>query len=154
KGLSVFTPPENPFAKDCKIKFQNYNESDGLPINNLTRNSAFCDTDGTLYFGTVGGGLFYFKPTSLKENDYVPNVSITGFRLLNREVNVHDSSSVLKLPIEYTKEISLGYRQNTVSFSFAALSFIRPEDNRYAYMLEGFDQHWIYTSSSDRLATY
>jgi hypothetical protein len=40
------------------------------------------------------------------------------------------------------------------SFTFAALSFIHPENNHYAYMLENFDKDWIYTDASKRFANY
>jgi streptogramin lyase len=33
EGLSCFTPPDDPFVKDCRINFRNYDASDGLPSN-------------------------------------------------------------------------------------------------------------------------
>ena len=63
--------------------------------------SAFCDADGTMYFGTRNGGMFYFDPDDLKDNDYIPPVYITEFRLKNKLINVNDSNSVLKTSIEY-----------------------------------------------------
>jgi ligand-binding sensor domain-containing protein/two-component sensor histidine kinase len=153
-GISCFALPDDPFAPGCKIKFRNYDISDGLPSNDCNMSSAFCGTDGTLYFGTRGQGLFYFHPDSLKDNDFIPPVYITEFRLKNKLVNINDSNSVLKSPIEFTKEIRLNYKQNIISFSFAALNYVRPEKNQYAYMLEGYDKDWIYTDASKRFATY
>ena len=153
-GLSCFRPPEDPFAPDCKLTFRNYDLSDGLPSNIMNTLSAYCDTDGTLLFGTRNAGMFYFHPDDLKDNDFIPPVYITEFRLKNKLVSRNDSNSVLKSPIEFTKEIRLNYKQNIISFSFAALNYIHPERNQYAYMLEGYDKDWIYTDASRRFANY
>jgi len=153
-GVSRFALPDDPFATGCKIKFRNYDMNDGLPSNQLNWSSAFCDTDGTLYFGTRGQGLFYFHPDSLKDNDFIPPVYVTEFSLKNKPVSIHDSNSILKSPIEFTKEIRLNYKQNMISFSYAALNYTHPEKNKYAYMLEGYDKEWIYTDASKRFATY
>lgn len=153
-GISCFRLPDDPFDPGCKIKFRNYDMGDGLPSNQVNWSSAFCDTDGTLYFGTRGQGLFYFHPDSLKDNDFVPPVYITELRLKNELVNVHDSNGVLKFPVEFTKQIKLTYKQNIISFSFAALNYIHAEKNQYAYMLEGYDKGWVYTDASKRFASY
>ena len=43
--------------------------------------------------------------------------------------------------------------ENFFSFEFSALDFTAPAKNRYAYMLEGFDEQWNY-SSGRRYASY
>ena len=43
---------------------------------------------------------------------------------------------------------------NKFAIEFAALDYSAPERNRYAYQLEGFDQDWIESDSSRRLASY
>ncbi|HVF96324.1 MAG TPA: two-component regulator propeller domain-containing protein, partial [Flavisolibacter sp.] len=49
--------------------------------------------------------------------------------------------------------IQLGAQQNFFSFEFAALNFIHPEKQQYAYMLEGIDKNWI-LSGSRRFVSY
>ena len=107
-----------------------------------------------IYFGTTNAGFFYFNPKDLKDNDFIPPVYITDFSLMNKQVNVNDSNSVLKIPIEFTKEIVLNYKQNILSFTFSALNFIHPEKNKYAYKLEEYNNNWIYTDDTKRFATY
>ena len=68
------------------------------------------------------------------------------------EPNAKDS--ILKLPVELTKKITLTYNQNVISFEFAALNFFHPERNQYAYMLEGYDKDWIYTDAGKPYANY
>jgi ligand-binding sensor domain-containing protein/two-component sensor histidine kinase len=153
-GLSCFMPPDDPFAPGCKITFHNYDIGDGLPSNLMNVVSAYCDTDGTMLFGTRDNGMFYFHPDDLKDNEFIPPVYVTEFRLQNKLVSVSDSNSVLQSPIEFTKEIRLNYKQNIISFSFAALNYTRPEKNQYQYMLENYDKDWVVTDASRRFANY
>lgn len=153
-GIASCTLPQNPFDKNCKINFRNYDMSDGLPSNDCYFLGAHKERDGTLFFSTNTGGFFYFKPDELKENSFIPPIYITGFSLMNKEVSPKDSNSVLKTQIEFTKEIFLNYNQNILSFTFAALNFIHPEKNKYAYKLENYDKDWIYTDASKRFASY
>ena len=153
-GISCFTPPEFPFDSDGRIQFRNYDISDGLPSNVLNFQSAFCDLDGTLYFGTRNAGLFCFHPDSLQDNSYIPPVHITELSILNKPIHVNDGSGFLDKAIEYTDKLELSYKYNIISFSFAALNFVQAEKNKYAYMLEGYDEEWIYTDASKRFASY
>ena len=52
-----------------------------------------------------------------------------------------------------TDSIRLGYRDEVVTFEFAALDYAAPERNRYAYKLEGFDPDWV-PSRQLRRVTY
>ena len=63
------------------------------------------------------------------------------------------SKSPLKQSIIHTKEINLNYNQNDFSFQFTSLDYNAPELNQYAYMLEGFDEDWIF-SGTRRFVTY
>src|SRR5436190_24365210 len=130
------------------INFRNYDMSDRLPSNDMYFWGSHKEPDGTLYFSTKNEGFFYFNPHDLKDNDLIPPVNITGFALMNKPVNPDDSGSILKLPIEFTKEIKLSYTQNIISFSFAALIYIHSEKNKYAYILEGYNKYWIISDES------
>ena len=66
----------------------------------------------------------------------------------------NDSAGILKIPADETKEIKLSYKQNDFSFTFAALNYIHPEKNQYAYKLEDYDKDWIYTDATKRFANY
>src|SRR5258705_2840216 len=111
--------------------------------------ATFKDKDGKIFFGTTTAGMFWFYPDELKDNDYVPPVFITDFKLFNRSVTTDDSNSLLSSTIETTKEIILKYSQNVIAFTFTSLNYIHPEKNLYAYKLDGFDKSWIYTDASN-----
>ena len=152
-GISRFTPPNDPFSSNCQITFRNFDLSDGLASNQFNMNSSFCDKDGTIYFGSRGAGLIFFHPDSIKENKKGPPIYITDISIHNKQISIGEKD-VLDIPIEFTKEIKLNYRQNIISFTFAALNYLHPEKNKYAYMLENYDENWIIVDASKRFANY
>jgi len=111
--------------------------------------SFYIKKDGELCIGGKYGnenGFFTFHPDSLKDNINIPELAITKFRVRN-ELHQTDTTIIAK------KEISLKYDQNFFSFEFAALDFIDPGKNQYAFKLEGMDDEWIYPGSR-RFANY
>ena len=153
-GLSCFTPPENPFDSSSKFHFRNYNKSDGMPGNILTLGSAYRDVDGKLYFGAESSGFFCFRPEDLKDNNYKPPVYITDVKLFNTSIRPQEANSILKEPIEFTKQITLSYDQNDFSLEFVALNYIHPEKNQYQYKLENYNKDWITADAARRFANY
>lgn len=129
-----------------------YNKSHGLVSNNFNRDATFKDKDGNLYVGGIGG-FSVFHPDQLLSNSNPPPVVITGLRIFNQPVVIGGPDGILSQAITKTDALELSYRHSMFSFSFAALSYRAPESNRYAYMLEGFDQGWN-EIGSQRTATY
>ncbi|EDN70030.1 two-component system sensor histidine kinase/response regulator [Beggiatoa sp. PS] len=82
-----------------------------------------------------------FYPEQVKSNPFVPPVVITDFKIFNQSVPLGEDSP-LQRHISETREITLSYKQSFFSFEFAALNFLQPTKNQYAYQLEGFDQEW------------
>ncbi|MFI5135739.1 MAG: two-component regulator propeller domain-containing protein, partial [Chitinophagales bacterium] len=159
-GICRFTPSkellnlknENLIQKGT---FRNYGVADGIPVNEISNDLPNQTIDWQMLFALYADkGLIMFYPDSLKDNSFIPPVYLTKFSLFNKEVIPSDTNKFLLHTIEATKEITLSYRENVFSFSFAALNFVHPENNHYAYKLEGFDQDWIYTDASKRFANY
>ncbi len=150
RGLCRFTPC---VGKSPQAICRSYDMNDGLPGDEFNYNACVRADDGTLYFG-CSAGLLAFKPNELKDNAYVPPVAITGISILNKPIGPGESISIVNSSIDDLNDISLSYRQNDISFAFAALSYMHAEKNRYAYMLEGYDKDWIYTDAAKRFANY
>lgn len=134
-----------------RMQFQVYTVEDGLQGNDFKDQACFKGRDGTLYFGGQNG-LNSFRPEEIKQNPIPPAVVLTGFRLFNKEVSFGEGQP-LTSPINETEEITLSHKHNVFSFEFSALNFILPEKNRYAYMMEGFEQNWNYVDNQNT-ATY
>ncbi len=133
-------------------KFRNYNKSDGLQGNAFFQQSFLKTRNGEIYFGGFNG-FNSFHPDSVKDNYFVPNVYITGFKLFNKPVPIGTKGSPLQYHINETKQITLNWRQSVFSFEFCAINYTHPEKNEYAYMMEGFEKEWNYVGNK-RDATY
>lgn len=143
-GLCKFNP-------DTK-KVKNFNVTDGLQGNEFKFHAELKLRSNEFLFGGPNG-FNKFDPDKINENTFIPPVVISDFRVFNTPVVIDGKDSILKQHISLTKELKLSYEHSVLSFDFAALNFVAPEKNQYAYMLEGFDKEWIYTGTK-RTTTY
>ncbi|MBN2524028.1 MAG: hypothetical protein JXB24_12215 [Bacteroidales bacterium] len=149
RGISKFIDGINHPEKPV---FENFNINDGLQGNEFNRRACFMDKDGFLYFGGTNG-LNVFHPDSLKKNSYIPPLILTDFLLFNKPVKIDTDESPLTKHISMTEEITLSHKQSVITFQFAALSYLFPENNRYKYLMDGFDEQWNDVGTK-REATY
>ncbi len=148
-GLSKFNPKTE--------TFKNYAPRDGVQSNEFNGLSCYKNpVTGEMFFGGVNG-FNAFHPDSIKDNPYLPSIVITSFQLFNKTVPIGkmaDGRSLLSKSITDTRHISLAYKDNILSFEFAALHYVSPEQNRYTYIMEGFEKEWNYVASNRRYVTY
>ncbi len=144
KGISRFNPETK--------AFKNYNIDHGLQHNEFWHRSAVKLDNGDLLFGGING-FNLFNPNSLTGNEVRPPVFLSGFQIFNKPVEIGKENSPLQKHISETKEIVLSYKESVFSFDFVALNYIISKNNKYAFMLEGFDKNWNYVDSQ-RKATY
>ncbi|MEO8887447.1 MAG: two-component regulator propeller domain-containing protein, partial [Mucilaginibacter sp.] len=135
-----------------KHTFKNFTLKNGLQDHEFKLNAGFMSSAGEIYFGGING-FNTFNPRFVTENNNIPKVIITGFELFNKPVIAGAANSPLKQSISDTRAITLNHEQSVFSFEFAALDYTVPEDNKYAYILEGFEKDWNYVGSQHR-ATY
>lgn len=134
-----------------KKSFINYSISDGLNGNEFNSNAALLSENDLMYFGSVEG-LNVFNSNEIIQSNYSPPVVFTDFQILNQPVTI-SKSTPLKESILTAKEIILSHSDNVFSFQFSALDYNSPQSIHYAYMMEGFDDDWIY-SGERRFITY
>jgi signal transduction histidine kinase/ligand-binding sensor domain-containing protein/CheY-like chemotaxis protein/AraC-like DNA-binding protein len=128
-----------------------FNTSDGLQAMEFEVNAYMKTRNGQLFFGGING-FNAFYPKDIKSNHFVPPVYITNFQVFNKDM-LPGKDSTLEKDISLTDHIELNYLQSSISFSFAALNYLAPENNKYAYKLTNFDKSFNYTSTSPQ-ATY
>jgi signal transduction histidine kinase/ligand-binding sensor domain-containing protein/CheY-like chemotaxis protein/AraC-like DNA-binding protein len=132
RGISKFDSHTN--------HFKNYDVSYGLePTTDVFYGLGGKTRNGEMYFPGAKG-FTRFHPDSIKDNPFVPPIVITSFKKFDK-------------PTALSNEIRLPYDENFLSFEFAALSYLSNERNQYAYMMEGLDKDWVY-SSTRRYASY
>lgn len=116
--------------------WRNYDVSNGLTSNAIMLAVYHQSAEGEILFGTANGVNAFF-PAAVKDNDHVPAIVLTAFRVFDRDV-------AFETALAEVEEITLSYRDNFFSFEFAALDYTDPSRNQYAYRLEGVDRGWIY----------
>jgi signal transduction histidine kinase/ligand-binding sensor domain-containing protein/DNA-binding response OmpR family regulator len=129
------------FNKETQV-FQNYDESDGLQSNQFNYNAALHLASGEFIFGGIRGfNLFY--PDSVHLSASVPPFLLTGIRVNNHTI-YRDNAFVTRADADHIYALKLPYNQANVSFDMSALEYSNSEKIKYAYYLEGWDQHWNY----------
>jgi signal transduction histidine kinase/ligand-binding sensor domain-containing protein len=123
QGLSKFDPATE--------TFHHYDVRDGLQGGEFY--SCHQSDQGEMFFGGLQGFNAFF-PERIEDNPNVPPIAITKLLQSNRVVQTD-------LPAD--AHIELAYTQNFLSFEFAALDYVAPEENQYAYMMEGLDAVWV-----------
>jgi signal transduction histidine kinase/ligand-binding sensor domain-containing protein/AraC-like DNA-binding protein len=128
-GISKFNPETE--------TIKNYDASYGLVHTQYYATGK--SESGELFFkGRIG--ITHFHPEKIKDNPFIPPVVITELKVLNESCNFQDV-------------VELSFDRNYISFEFAALSYISPEKNQYAYKMENVDRDWVYPGSR-RYAAY
>ena len=147
-GLSQFNPGT--------AKFRNYFESSGLQSNEFSPNACTILKSGEMAFGGADG-FTLFHPDSISDDLSVPAVVLTDFQIINKPVPIginKDGRTILPQSISECDAITLSYEENVFSFEFAGLHYASPKDNLYAYMMEGFEKEWNYSTANRRFVPY
>jgi signal transduction histidine kinase/ligand-binding sensor domain-containing protein/DNA-binding response OmpR family regulator len=139
-GIVRFDPDEEP-GQEYKL----FEYGDEIPLTTLNERGCYIDQKGKIYFGGRGGFISFY-PDSIKHNTHIPPIVITDFK-------VHNNKFKLDSCISVKKTVYLSYKENYFSFEFAALDYINPGKNKYAYYLEGIENDWIYCENR-RFANY
>jgi ligand-binding sensor domain-containing protein len=125
-------------------EFVNYDINDGLQGNEFNGGAWFHAGDGEMFFGGMDG-FNSFIPEEIKMNLRPPRLVFTAFRKLNEPI---------RREFRNGDTIRLNYDDNFFSIAFSALDFTNPSKNRYAFLLENYDEGWTYRAADRRMAEY
>ncbi|WP_217077671.1 sensor histidine kinase [Clostridium baratii] len=124
-GLSRYNPKTN--------RFKNFTFVDGLQSNEFNGTSEFKSKSGEMFFGgTNGVTAFYPKDISEGKSE-------------NRKVTIEDFKVYNNNNISLSDNVELKHNENTFSFQFFLPDYRKLGDASYEYMLEGFDNNWIFS---------
>ncbi|GAB3257502.1 hypothetical protein GCM10027296_28210 [Chitinimonas naiadis] len=136
KGVALINP--------VSFKTRGMGRADGIAIQDCWAGSVAQATDGTIIFGG-GGGLSIVSPGATASWDYAPPLVISSLSVNHQSIPVGQLAH---------GDIELPAAGRDLSVEFAALDFSGPETLRYAYRLVGYDDDWIETDATHRVATY
>jgi len=114
-----------------------YSTMDGLAGQETNRAGGMVDSKGRLWIGTDRGVSMYNSSMEYSEGVSPP----PKVRLLTLQT----PSEIISLPGQ--KKIELPYKDNNITFSFRAVSFLDEKSIRYRYKLDGYDSEWRETAN-------
>jgi diguanylate cyclase (GGDEF)-like protein len=138
-GLAVIEP--------STLSVRSMRRADGVVFATYWTGAAARTERGELLFGAAGG-MTIVRPDEVRPWTYRPRVVVSDLQVGGRDVlapaRLSSGDAAVVVPPE----------ANSLVVEFSAIDFSAPERNRYAYKLEGFDQDWVDTDASRRLAAY
>ncbi len=141
KGLSRFNMEKETFI--------NYTTNDGLQSNEFNTNAYFKSTQNKFYFGGING-FTMFNPSEININPTQPNVIISDMIIHSKEKKSANKNTFISNITDSTA-IKLPYYQNDISFEFFCDHFSNPEQNSFKYILEGYDENYIFLNNDNKV---
>jgi signal transduction histidine kinase/ligand-binding sensor domain-containing protein/DNA-binding response OmpR family regulator len=132
-GLTKFNPEKSTFEV-----FYFANNALG---NLFAEGAGISRANGQLLWGSLNG-FYSFVPELLKNDNEDAPVLLTGFSIAGKTE-----------PVSTMQEITLEPGQKVFSISFASLALRNPQQNKYTYILEQYEDEWN-APSSYNIATY
>lgn len=130
-GLFRFDERANAFTRFLK--------TNGLPSVQFNYNASYQSPDGTFYWGTTAG-LVYFEPRKV-------SFSSSRFPICFTELRLSDGmGTVIGLP-DGREEVRLPYDKNFFTINFSVPDITNSDKLRYAYCMKNFDSQWRYVET-------
>lgn len=134
KGLCRLRIPSRP-EKISRADMDAFTVEDGLQSNEFNTGAHYRSPQGRLFFGGIKG-VTIFDPAKLSHTEQPLSVVITQVLTDNQPL---DTDTL----ITYKKVLLLPFRQNSLSFNFAALDVLSAGRLSYSYQLTGYDKDWM-----------
>lgn len=138
------------------LNVQYFNRKNGAFSEGYYINHSVKTNNGEIFFGGPKG-MSHFLPENISLSSWKPEVVFTKLLVLNKPIEPvlgETSRTRLTKHIHIATDVLLGPADNVFSLEFSALDYAAPDDNQYAYKLEGFDVEWNTAIANHRVATY
>lgn len=127
------------------LQFRTFDKSDGIVDDDFGffyGHNAHQNRAGDMFFAGAKG-ITVFNPDQISANPLPPPLVASDFYINYRRVTYGQPDSPLPASISGLNHIELSYKNNSFAIELAALDFHAPEKNRYAYILEGYQDDWV-----------
>lgn len=113
-------------------EFRLFSAREGLMQSEFNPEAVVALADGSLAAGT-NNGVLIFDPSEIQPAPQPPPVHLISMRAGDRVVGLE----------RYDAEpLNFDWQENSMEFSFLALSYINPTQNRYRIRLTGWEEEW------------
>jgi signal transduction histidine kinase/DNA-binding response OmpR family regulator len=146
-GLSCLNQEDN--------QITNFSISDGLQDYEFKARSCVKRKNGEILFGGNKGFNSFF-PGQIKIDTTQQNLIFTSFQVISptgNENRIFHRSQLTEFA-KITKTIFLKYNENSFTAFFSALNYLAPQEIKYKYRLNGFEDNWNHINSQARFAKY
>lgn len=126
------------------MKSYEYSSFEGFHIGEFHRNAHYLTDSQDILFGGDNGivrfnAMMMRVPKTLSHDISFTGVRINGAPINFDERNVH---TIMNANFISLTELSLAHNQNSVAVSFGVPEYSEPNQVRFLYFLEGYDQDW------------
>ena len=129
-------------GKISKLTSVSYGEKDGMlnvECNGGRLPSAFKAQDGKLWFATMGG-VAIVDTEAEQTNPKPPPVRIENVAIDRKQIDAELLQSKIQNP---QSKIEMFPGQTNLEIDYTGLSFIKSEQIKFKYRLEGFEENWV-----------
>lgn len=138
------------YTSTGKVDLNHYDKSNGYL--GVETNAACSDKNGNVWFATVNGAIKHNINAGTIKNS-IPLVRITNIQLFLENVDWKKKQIAVNEQTGLPEELILAYNNNHLSFNFSGVYLTAPEEVRYQFQLEGFDDNWS-PSTAQTTANY
>ncbi|TLU67661.1 EAL domain-containing protein [Thalassotalea litorea] len=140
-------------------KVENYNINQGVQADEFFSFSYLKANDNKFYFGGVNGFNSFFPYNIKLESEVINPPQNMHLLIANERVNSSDvitfsDSQANTKQLYLSEDITLKYDQSPFSVEFASPNATFSSEVKYRYKMDGIDDSWVYTDSSNKRATY
>jgi len=138
------------------FEIKNYGDNYNLPGYVLVRRAAMKSSNGNLFFGG-NRGFTTFNPRQENFTLDQPPLYFTDFKIFDESVKPYQKINdrvILTHDISNTESITIQNVHRSFSLTFSSLDFAKIRKTEFYYMLEGFDNEWRKTTTSNRTLYY
>ena len=127
------------YSKMDKVILQHINKSNGY--NGVETNAAAQDGQGNIWMGSVNG-VIKFNPAAGFIKTFLPALSLSKVQLFFEDVDWAKKNFNVNSHTGLPVDLVLEYTENNLNFVCSGVFMTAPEELRYRYFLDGFDEHW------------
>jgi signal transduction histidine kinase/ligand-binding sensor domain-containing protein/DNA-binding response OmpR family regulator len=130
---------------------RDYSAIDGVGITSFRPNAFYKDPSGKLFFGGNKGISVFTHSDVLSDQPKNPRTLITDIKINMRSVYDDNNNSAFD-----AKNLILNLKpaDKNIEISFSSLNYSSPSKIKYAFMMQGIDDEWVYTDYTRCFAIY
>ncbi len=140
----------DPQTNELRIFYIN----NGIRTSAYNRRGFFMDENDELYVSGIDR-IYRFKTSTQMVNKFSPPPVFTKLVINNSEIQAGmemNKQVILESNIQFQQHIKLNNRNKDFSLSFTSTSYLNSKENKYRYILRGYDKEW--NTGNEKTAHY